>query len=395
MVKAAVPPSANLILLFTYEMSLQVWEQQGYLDRELRYYRIMQDKGLRSVVLMTYAPEDAQYQSTVSPILVLPKRRFNNNLVYSLLAPFVHWSVFRSAHIIKSNQSRGAWTGLAAKLLMPRKKLFIVRCGWVRTEEMMRRDEGLDRRGIRRSKLVEWLCFRFSDAIFVTTSADKQYIESTYRIHPDKIEIIPNSVDTDIFVPSDHRRNWAGPIKLISVGKLVPMKNFQSLILAAKGVDRCTEIVLVGDGPYKETLMNLSEQEQVNVTFLSCVPNNEIPRHLQAADIFIMPQLYGAGMSKVILEAMACGLITIGSNIQPHREVLADGVNGFLCNPDPASIRQCLERVLSMSPSTLNAISARARQDVLDKYSMRTNARRELEIFASLRRKTEKHNDDR
>ena len=89
-------------------------------------------------------------------------------------------------------------------------------------------------------------------------------------------------------------------------------------------------------------------------------------------------------MSKVLIEAMASGLIAVGSDIRAHRETISDGDNGFLCDPDPTSIRKCLERVLSLNPSSLNAITRKARQDVLDNYSMDTNALKELRILESL-----------
>ena len=375
-------PHNNLILLFTYGLSLKIWDSLGLIDRELRYYDIMLAEGLAHINLLTYDKDDKHYQKNLASFVILPCTT-NHKLLYSVLAPLIHRSSFKSAHIIKSNQSRGAWVGVIAKLVRP-STLFIVRCGWVRTEEMMKRDEHLSSLKILWSKFVEKLSFHFSDAIFVTTATDKKYIESTYRIPAGKIKIIPNSVDSELFTVASKKRSWAAPLKLISVGRCVEMKNFQNLILAVKGLKQVAEIIIIGDGPYKQILIDLAKQERVNVTFVSAIPNKDVAQYMQTADVFIMPQLYGSGMSKVMIEAMSCGLIVIGSNIQAHREVLIDGKNGFLCETDPSSIRNCLKRILKKSPHSLDTISRRAREDVIHKYSMRVNAKRELEIFASL-----------
>lgn len=375
----------SLILVFTYGMSLEVWEEQGIMGRETRYYKALLDRGLSSVGLMTYGTMDTRYNGSLTPLVVLPKPVYCNDFIYSLIAPLIHWSQFRLAHIIKSNQSRGAWTGLVAKLLSPR-KLFIVRCGWVLNDEIMRRHKRYGRLRAFRTWLAGWLSYRFSDAIFVTTATDKEYIQSAYGIQQEKVKIVPNAVDTDVFTPPAVMRNWGAGVKLICVGRLVSMKNFQSLIVAAKALQRCVEIILIGDGEFKQQLQNLSTRESVPVTFLSFTQNDDVARRMQAAHIFVIPQLYGSGMSKVMLEAMSCGLITIASDIQAHRDVLTDGVNGFLCDADPISLRTCLERVLSMSADALAKISKCARQDIMEKYSMKSIAQQELEILASMSR---------
>lgn len=377
------PERNSMILLFTYGMSLGVWEEQGIMGRETRYYRVLQDRSSRTVKLMTYGTKDIRFHEVLSPLVVLSKPRWCNDLVYSIIAPFIHWSQFRSADIVKSNQSRGAWTGLVAKLFSPR-KLFIVRCGWVLTDEIMTKHKRFSRLKVLRTKAIEKLTFRSADAVFVTTSTDKEYVASAYGVQPEKINILPNAVDMEIFSPPAPKRTWGAEVKVILVGRLVKMKNFQSVISAVNGLDRCNEIVIVGDGEYKESLQELAAKEGVNVRFLSFIQNEEVATLLQEAHIFVIPQTYGSGMSKVMLEAMACGLITIASDIQAHRDVLTDGVNGFLCGFDPASVRSCLVRVLSMSSDALEGISGRARQDIERKYSMRSIAKQELEILTSL-----------
>ncbi|KAA3646329.1 MAG: glycosyltransferase family 1 protein [Chloroflexi bacterium] len=372
----------KLILLFTYQVTLDMWVKSGLVERELAFYEHMIRNGLEQVALMTYGEQDGEYQGRFSGFEVLPKIVKNTRL-YGLVAPLVHRRAFAETNVIKTNQSSGGTVGVIAKILFPR-KVFVMRCGWVRTEEMMRRDEELNGFGLTWAKFLEWLGFRFADAIIVTTASDKDYVRKTYGIPSETIRVFPNSVDTKLFAPSKDPLALIKPLKVISLGRFVEMKNFQGLIESLDGLGQDIELSLIGDGPYRSELERVAERASITVNFVGRIPNDQIPDYLRAADIFVMPQFYGSGMSKVILEAMACGLVTIASDIRPHREVLEDGINGFLCGTTPHELRACFERVLALSSEELQSIATQARQDVLAKYSMATIAKQELSMFSEL-----------
>jgi glycosyltransferase involved in cell wall biosynthesis len=249
----------------------------------------------------------------------------------------------------------------------------------------MRRDERWWGPWLRWAELVERMCFRVADAIFVTSAGDKRYLEETYRIPGAKIEVMPNVVDTALFAPGRPAHRDPGAVRLISIGRFVEMKNFQGLIRAAAGLDGRVEVVLIGDGPYRSELVRIARETGVPVTFRPWMDNSALPPELQAADIFVMPQLYGSGMSKVLLEAMACGTLTIASDIRPHREVIEDGVNGLLCGVEAESIRASLRRALSMRPEERTRMTARARGEVVERYSMQALAAREAAFYRSRR----------
>lgn len=372
----------NLVLLFTYGMSLDVWRRQGLLDRELAYYRKLKACGIGDVTLVTYGAADRQPESDVAPFHVAARPWFLGRALYSLLAPLLRRDVFGAAAIVKSNQSRGAWMGIVARAINPACR-FIVRCGWVRTRETMQHD-GLGRLRILWAETVEWLTFSAADAIFVTSASDKQYVASRYGIAGERIHVMPNVVDTRQFAPRPQPRRSDRRLRVLLVGRFVEMKNFQGVIRAAAAFGGRIEIVLVGDGPYRADLERLAVEAHVPVTFRSFLPNSAIPDELAAADLFIMPQLYGSGMSKVLLEAMACGTLAMASDIRPHREVVQDGVNGVLCGLDPDAIRAAIERVLVLTDEERSRMVARARQDVLDHYSMDALASREVAIYRSM-----------
>jgi glycosyltransferase involved in cell wall biosynthesis len=372
------------VLLLTYGMSLERWRQQGLIDRELSYYRHLQRAGLDEVAVFSYGTSDSLDGSDQTTFRLLPRPSWLPLLAYGLLGSIVHRRAFRRASIVKSNQSRGAWAGVIAKWLDPRQRL-VVRCGWVRTREMMTTDERLSGWRLRWAEWVERRTFRSADMIFVTSPSDRDYVTTTYGVPADRVHVMPNAVDTTIFTPAAGKPA-AARTRVISVGRLVEMKNFHGLIRAVSllGPASAVDVVLVGDGPYRGDLERIARDAGTPVSFRSFVPNASIPAELQHADVFVMPQLYGSGMSKVMIEAMACGLIVIASDIRPHREVIEDGVNGFLADVTPEALSACLARVLTLTADARTRIGARARHDAETRYSMAALAEREVAAYRAL-----------
>jgi glycosyltransferase involved in cell wall biosynthesis len=374
----------SLVVLFTYATPMAVWKRSGLINREIGYYHFLQKEGIERISFLTYGSTDKQYESEIEPFKILPKGRFIPTLLFGLLAPLLYFREFQAANVYKSNQIQGAWIGLVAKLLKPSAK-FIVRAGWIPTQEMLRKGQGYDQRRIFRSEFVHNLSYRFSDLIIVTTTVDKNYLCNQFRIPGEKIKIIPNSVDIELFYPANLPLSWDGPVQIISVGRYEKMKNFQSLILGIRGIEKVNGLTLIGEGTYKTDLEQLVLQTGTPVRFLGSLPNNALPEYLRNSHILVMPQLIGTGMSKVMIEAMACGLIVVGSDIPAHREVIRHGDNGFLCGTEPEAIRLCLQEILNQSPAKLANIARQAIRDAQNQYSMRANAHREytdiLDLF--------------
>jgi glycosyltransferase involved in cell wall biosynthesis len=374
----------NLLLLFSLGTTLETWKNVGFLDREYRYYTGLMDRGVSKVGFVTYGDDDKRYEESIEPITVYAKRGVRHVLIYSFIAVFVHWHAFKESHIIKSNQSNGAWVGLIARMFFPGKK-FVTRCGWVRNTEMMSRHERLA--GIRLStvKFVERLCYRFSNAVIVTTEADRRFIVEAYGIPAGKVTVIPNTVDTDLFFPDKQRvRRFYDPVRFLYIGRLAEMKNVHNLITAIGRLEGDACLTIVGGGDDADELRRLANEQSCSIEFIDNVDNSDLPEIYRRHDVFVMPQLYASGMSKVMIEAMSCGLPTISSNLEAHREVITDGVNGYLCEFDADSIAACAKRVIETNPDMLAELIERARIDVVEHYSMRSNIGREYELYRAL-----------
>ncbi len=147
------------------------------------------------------------------------------------------------------------------------------------------------------------------------------------------IATIPNGIDTEKYHPS--LNGAARPrVRLIFVGRLSVQKDLPTLIAAMSQVVQQTpdvELHIVGDGPERERLEQQVNQHHLtsHVTFRGWVGKEDIVECYQHADVFVLPSRY-EGMPNVVLEAMACGLPIVATNIAGSNELVEEGVNGFL-----------------------------------------------------------------
>lgn len=145
-----------------------------------------------------------------------------------------------------------------------------------------------------------------------------------------RIDVIHNGIDVDRFRPvdQDRKRQLRSRLGLppnkrifLSVGFLTKAKGVPTLIEAfLKGADRQSDVlVLLGDGPLREKCSRLTDGRD-NIRMAGSVENVE--DYLGAADVFVSASLT-EGCPNAVMEAMACGLSVVLSDIPAHREILA------------------------------------------------------------------------
>jgi phosphatidyl-myo-inositol dimannoside synthase len=160
------------------------------------------------------------------------------------------------------------------------------------------------------------------------------------------LEYLPSGVDTDVFRPDFHARKdirtrygLGDRPTVVCVSRLWPRKGHDMLIRALPAIrDRVPEaaLLIVGGGPYEDRLRSLASQLDLtpHVTFAGRVPDEELPAHYVAGDVFAMPcRTHGRGLDVeglgiVYLEASAAGLPVVAGNSGGAPETVRDGVTG-------------------------------------------------------------------
>lgn len=137
--------------------------------------------------------------------------------------------------------------------------------------------------------------------------------------------------------------------KIVSVARLSPIKGMSYLIKAMVRM-KDASLVVIGDGPERKRLemlsRNLGLSDRVSFTgWLS--DRSRIVDHLRQATVFVLPSL-SEGLPRVLIEAMACGLPVVATNVGGIPEVVRDGTNGLLVPPrDEKALSKAIEHVLN------------------------------------------------
>jgi len=133
------------------------------------------------------------------------------------------------------------------------------------------------------------------------------------------LAVIPQfGVDPEIFSPAGRRDPGRGFV-LGYVGRLVPEKGVDLLIRAAAGLAGSWRLVIAGDGPERAALTALVKQlgVQDQVYFDGNLPSGQIPAYLQQLDVLAVPSRsrpnWTEQFGRVLIEAMACGVVVLGS----------------------------------------------------------------------------------
>jgi len=160
------------------------------------------------------------------------------------------------------------------------------------------------------------------------------------RIGDTDYEFIPLGVDQSLFYPRDKaicRKQLGvitdGPV-FVFVGRLSKIKGIVLLLDGfALFYQEAPEarLLIAGDGEEREGLRNRISSMGLKemVRLLGNVAHNRLPQILNAADIFVLTSV-AEGVPNAILEAMACGLPVVATNVGGIHEVVKSGVNGFL-----------------------------------------------------------------
>jgi L-malate glycosyltransferase len=237
---------------------------------------------------------------------------------------------------------------------------------------------------------ISWRC---ADRVLAVSESLKQHLVREIGFPAQRIISIQNGVDTDRFQPNGERMalreglGWPARGFIIgSVGRLVPVKNYATLLRAAARVaSRVPQLTLalVGDGPLDGELKTLAEQLGIadRVSFLGY--RDDVPNLLNAMDIFVLPSLR-EGMPNAVLEAMACGLPVIASEVGGASEIVRDRENGLLvCPTDVEQLSQHLYQ-LALSPERCRAMGIAGRRCIEREFKMEHMVNKYTNLYLAL-----------
>lgn len=203
--------------------------------------------------------------------------------------------------------------------------------------------------------------------------------------------IIYGGSDIGRFPPRRDCDSAGGPVKLLYAGQLVQHKGVHTSIEAmAKLVRernlRRIHLTLVGTGhpDYEAFLHDLVEQEHLHdyVAFHAPVSRDQMPALLRQFDALVFPSIYEEPLARMTQEAMASGLVVVGTTTGGTEEILSDGETGLTFAPGDANgLADQVVRLVS-DPALRRRLVQAGRQTVQERFTL---DRMVVEIDAYLR----------
>lgn len=370
----------TLALFFTCGISLKTWEKVGNLEREIKPYRELA-KHFKEIYFFTYGDkQDFEFKEILPDnIKIFPKKYRMPSVLYSLLLPLIYRKQLKKTALLKTNQMSGSMSAVIAKWLFNKK--LIVRCGYEWLNVLEKEKKAPWKRLI--AQALERLAYNSADKIIFTSQKDQAFAQNKFKIPSEKIEIIPNYIDTDLFKPSllsvsdTDNTNKQG---VVFVGRLSREKNLLNLIKAMAGMGE--KLTLIGKGHLEKELKQLVQEKGILTKFKGRVPNEKLPQELNKAKVFVLPSLY-EGCPKALLEAMSCGLLCIGADVEGIKEIIQHKENGYLCGTDADSIKKAISEVLG-NTSLHQQMAHNARQTILEKFRLEEILKKEIAFYEAL-----------
>jgi len=238
--------------------------------------------------------------------------------------------------------------------------------------------------------------------VAITDGLADSYIQA--GLPPARLVRIPNGVDMNVFRPVDSETRRALRATL-GIPLTVPVVLFVGTVNWRKGVDllltawqtiqeQFPEAILVLVGPISAASRTYGRPfaEYLNDYVSNHLPPQsirllgqqiDVHRFYQIADVFVLPSRL-EGLPNALLEAMACGLPCVGSDISSIQDIITNNKNGFVF--ESGNIEQLADAISSLLGNKRKArkLGHRARETVMTRYSLESVAEAYLRLYDRL-----------
>lgn len=236
-------------------------------------------------------------------------------------------------------------------------------------------------------KKLKVRCLKRANYLTVVSEHLKNEVLKLYKT--DDIDIISMGCKTENFgrkYAVDNYFNQGDRKVVLFVGRLAEKKGVTYLIEAMKQID--AKLVIVGDGPLRESLQSQAKDQGNKIIFLGAKTHDELRTIYASADIFVAPSITAKdgdmeGIPTAIMEAMASGLPVVASASGGIKELIQDNINGLLVQEK--NVDQIIEKVSLLLKDEI--VRKRLEQSALERvqsYDYKNLAKRYANILKNM-----------
>lgn len=212
--------------------------------------------------------------------------------------------------------------------------------------------------------------------VFFQNPEDLDFFKRGALVPQERVRLLPGSgVDLTHFMPHERSSAAGSAFRFVFAGRILWEKGFPYLpeamrLLRARGV--AAECVVYG-ACYEGNAKGVSRQQLAEWEAQSLIRYggmlNDVRSAYEDADAVVLPTYYREGVPRSLLEASAMAKPLIATDWVGCREVVEDGVNGYLCAPrDAESLARAMERLVALDAAALRAMGAAARHRVETRF---------------------------
>ena len=221
------------------------------------------------------------------------------------------------------------------------------------------------------------------DKVIAVSSLTQNYLKQNHSIDS---TVILNPINVHLFKQKKHSDS---SFILLAAGRLVEWKGHHFAIKAMPLIKKKipnAKLVIVGEGEFEKALKEEAKKLNLNgsIEFAGKLPKEKVRNFLSQADVFLQPSIAMEAMPLSLLEAQGAGMACIASNLGGNKEIISNGVNGFLVAPQ--NEKAIAEKVIQLhsDKKLKKRLETNARNNALKKFDLEKNIQKFIELFSSL-----------
>jgi len=239
---------------------------------------------------------------------------------------------------------------------------------------------------------IEWWATYEADRVIVCSQSMKNEICGHFNLPLDKVDVIPNAIDTTKYQTSVDRGSVRqrygvgyGEKLILCVGRLVPQKGIEYFIRAIPIIAKRypeAKFIIVGEGWSRDLLEAeaRSSGQGRKIQFTGFASDQEVINLMTSADALVVPSVYEP-FGIVALEGMATGVPVVASKVDGLAEVIEHDRTGVFVYPrSPESIAWGVDQVLS-DPGHAKWLTENAKEELRKAYSWEAVAMKTVEVY--------------
>ncbi len=250
--------------------------------------------------------------------------------------------------------------------------------------------------------------YRHADRIVVVAPAFKQHLIRYWNVLPEKVSIVENGVETDLFRANPAGKDIRKQLKLEDrfvicyIGTMGNAHGLETMIASAEELQTAfpsAMFLLIGEGAEKDRIVELAAERGLsNTRFLGQQPRERIPAYVSAADLCLVvlkkSELFKTVIPTKLLEYMACERAVIVAVDGQARQIVEEAGAGIFVEPE--DVKSLVEMIVALAkdPDGRQQMGVSGRRYIVDRYSREKTANSYvlvLESLGDLKRRSAQH----